>query len=300
MSDAVETPKAGWRMKVALSALGLSIFTGFWFALAALGTNWGWWSYGFSLGTMIGNVFNGWGRFLVVGSMLLSVAALIVALIKGPRVNTAIVALAAGFLTLAIGGRWIGFQTSALALPPIHDIQTNWDDPIQFSDALMAAREAQGKTNPVLDAPTIPDFTEERWPGTGGKLVSEIQEQAETKESAKGTVYPKMETLYFDGSPAEVAELAASIINSRGWDIVFTGATGNENGEELQVDATVTSTWFGFKDDVAVRVMPIEGATAVDIRSTSRVGLSDLGANSKRVYGLMIELEDRGNGRRAP
>lgn len=164
----------------------------------------------------------------------------------------------------------------------------------------MAAREAQGETNPVLDAPTVPDYADARWPGTAGRLVSELQEEAETKEGSKGTVYPKMETIYFDQSPAEVAAVAERIMDRRGWEIVFAGETGREMGDELQIDATATSGWFGFKDDIAVRLRPVEGATAVDIRSTSRVGLSDLGANSTRVYNLMIEIEDRAQGRRAP
>ena len=52
MSEAVETPKAGWRMKVAIFALCASIFTVLWFAVAALGTKWGWWPWQVGLGQM--------------------------------------------------------------------------------------------------------------------------------------------------------------------------------------------------------------------------------------------------------
>lgn len=300
MSEAIETPKAGWRMKVAVFALAVSIFTVLWFGIAALGTKWGWWSYQFSLGTMIGNVFNGYGRFLIGLSAISSVAALIVALIKGPRMNTAILALVAGLATLLIGGRWLAFQTGALALPPIHDIQTDWGQPIKFSETLMGLRESQGNTNPVLDAPTVTDAADGTWPGTGGRLVSELQEEAEAKEAGKGTVYPKMETLYFSAPPAAVASIAEGIMKKKGWEIVSPAPASADESAVIQVEATATSGWFGFKDDVAIRIRPVEGATAADIRSTSRVGLSDLGANSTRVYGLMIELEDRAEGRRVP
>lgn len=300
MSEDTSTATAGWRMNVAIFALGMSIFTALWMLIAALGTNWGWWTYGFSLGTLIGNVFAGYGRFLVFGSAIASVAALIIALIKGPRFNIAVVALTAGLFTIYTAGRWMSFQLTALALPPIHDVQTDWSDPIRFSDAIMSARDAQGETNPVLDAPRIPDGAEARWPGTGGRLVSEVQEEAEAKEASKGTVYPRLETLYFDKSPTEVAAVAEGIINKRGWEIASKGPTGRGMGEEIQIDATATTRWFGFKDDVAVRIGRVENVTEVDIRSTSRVGLSDLGANSTRVYGLMVELEDRADGRRTP
>jgi len=152
----------------------------------------------------------------------------------------------------------------------------------------------------VLDAPTVPDYAEARWPGTAGRLVSELQEEAETKEAGKGTVYPTLETLYFDGTPAEIAAVAERVMDRKGWDIVSATPENAAADSEIQVEATATSGWFGFKDDVAVRIRPDGGVTHVDIRSTSRVGLSDLGANSTRVYGLMVELEDRADGRRAP
>ena len=127
-------------------------------------------------------------------------------------------------------------------------------------------------------------------------ILRKVKEEAEAKEGGEGTVYPKMESVYFSQSPAEIAAAAEQIMKKRGWEIVSNQA----NGDTTQVEATATSGWFGFKDDVAIRIRPANGATEVDIRSTSRVGLSDLGANSARVYGLMVELEDRADGRRAP
>ena len=193
----------------------------------------------------------------------------------------------------------VGMGAQAGALPPLHDIQTDWSDPIPFSQTLMDAREADGATNPVLDAPIVPDYAEERWPGTAGRLVSEIQEEAEAKDGGKATVYPTMESLYFSQSPEDIATAVTTLMTRRGWDVI-PAEIADSSGSALQVEATATSGWFGFKDDVAVRIRPVDGATEVDIRSTSRVGLSDLGANSKRVYGLMVELEDRADGRRAP
>ncbi|MEO0607216.1 MAG: DUF1499 domain-containing protein [Pseudomonadota bacterium] len=292
MSEAMDTPKAGWRMKVAVFALCAAIFTVLWFAIAALGTKWGWWPWQVGLGQMT----IGTGPMIAMIALGLSIIAQIIALIKAPRTQPFIIALGATLLAAFCLFRLMGIGAQASSLPPLHDIQTDWANPIQFSDAIMTARAAQGETNPVLDAPTVPDYAEARWPGTAGRLVSEVQEEAEAKEGSKGTVYPTLETLYFDQAPSDVAEIAERIINQRGWEIAFRGDTG----DAIQIDATATSGWFGFKDDIAVRLRAMNGSTAVDIRSTSRVGLSDLGANSTRVYGMMVELEDRGNGRRAP
>ncbi|MEM1147298.1 MAG: DUF1499 domain-containing protein [Pseudomonadota bacterium] len=296
MNEAVDAPKAGWRMKVAIFALAVSIFTVLWFAVAALGTKFGFWPWQVGLGQMTIGV----GPGIAMLALGLSIIAQVIALIKAPRKQAFILALAATLIAAFCMFRLTALGAQAGSLPPLHDIQTDWTNPIQYSPALMAARAAQGETNPVLDAPTVPDYAEARWPGTAGRLVSELQEEAETKPGTRGTVYPKMETIYFSQSPAEVAAAAERIMARRGWDIVTPAPTTPNGDADVQVEATATSGWFGFKDDVAVRVRPVEGATALDIRSTSRVGLSDLGANSTRVYGLMIELEDRANGRRAP
>jgi fatty-acyl-CoA synthase len=292
MSEAIETPKAGWRMKVAVFALAVSIFTVLWFAIAALGTKFGLWPWQVGLGQMTIGI----GPGIAMLALGLSLIAQVIALIKAPRKQAFILALAATLIAAFCMFRLAGLGAQANSLPPLHDIQTDWADPIQFSADLMAAREAQGETNPVLDAPTVPDYAEARWPGTAGRLVSEVQEEAEAKEGSDGTVYPALESIYFSQSPADVAATAEQIMTKRGWAIVSNQASG----DTVQIEATATSGWFGFKDDVAVRVRSADGATEVDIRSTSRVGLSDLGANSTRVHALMVELEDRADGRRTP
>ena len=296
MSDAIDTPKAGWRMKVAIFALCVSIFTVLWFAVAALGTKFGFWPWQVGLGQMTIGI----GPGIALFALGLSLVAQVIALIKAPRKQAFILALGATLIAAFCMFRLAGLGAQANSLPPLHDIQTDWSDPIAFSESLMAARAADGETNPVLAAPTVPDYAEARWPGTAGRLVSEVQEEAEAKEAGKGTVYPTLEPVYFSQSPDEVATVAERIMRKRGWKIVSPAPVDGNAVSEVQLEGTETSGWFGFKDDIAVRIRPVDGATRVDIRSTSRVGLSDLGANSARVYSLMIELEDRADGRRAP
>ncbi|MDJ0922680.1 MAG: DUF1499 domain-containing protein [Henriciella sp.] len=296
MNETTAPQSAGWRMKVAIFALCASIFAVLWFMVAALGTKWGFWPWQVGLGQMT----IGLGPQIAMLAVALSVIAQIIALIKAPRVQPFIIALAATLISAMCLFRLAGLGGQAAALPPIHDVQTDWADPIRYSSAIMQAREADGETNPVLDAPTVPDYAEERWPGTAGRLVSELQEEAEAKEGGKDTVLPAMQPFYFSQPPNEVAALAINLIDRRGWTLVTEPGTASDLGTELQVEATAVSGWFGFKDDVAIRIRPVEGATRVDMRSTSRVGLSDLGANSKRVAGFMNELQDRGDGRPAP
>ena len=69
-----------------------------------------------------------------------------------------------------------------------------------------------------------------------------------------------------------------------GWQIV------DANAREGRIEATATTFWFGFKDDVVVRIVPAPGGSRVDVRSVSRVGVSDVGANAKRVRDFLQKL----------
>jgi uncharacterized protein (DUF1499 family) len=70
-----------------------------------------------------------------------------------------------------------------------------------------------------------------------------------------------------------------------GWDIVSVSPA------ELRIEATATTLLFGFKDDVVIRVTAQDNASRVDIRSLSRVGVSDLGTNARRVRSFLSELK---------
>jgi len=57
-----------------------------------------------------------------------------------------------------------------------------------------------------------------------------------------------------------------------------------------RIEATATTRWFGFKDDVIVRIRPEAAGSRVDVRSVSRVGRGDLGANAARVREFLAKL----------
>ena len=299
MTETIETPSAGWRMKVAAFSLAVSIFAVLWFMIAALGTKFGWWGWQVGLGQMT----IGTGPKIAIGAVGLSLIAQVIALIKAPRVQPFIIALAATLIAAMCMFRLIGMGTQANALPPLHEVQTDWSDPVPFSAAILEARKTDGAMNAIEDAPKIvlpgPGYLE-RWPGLNGRLVSEVQEEAEAQEAGKRNVYPKLAPLYFSGSPTELAALTTKLISKKGWKIVTPAPDNGDTGEEIIIEATATSGWFGFKDDVAIRIRPVESATRVDMRSISRVGLSDLGLNSKRVSGFMYDLQDKADGRDAP
>ena len=75
-------------------------------------------------------------------------------------------------------------------------------------------------------------------------------------------------------------------IENLGWELV------NIDADKGIVEATDTTAWFGFKDDVVVRITDNENERLVDIRSKSRIGGSDLGKNAARVHKFIDELDN--------
>jgi uncharacterized protein (DUF1499 family) len=67
--------------------------------------------------------------------------------------------------------------------------------------------------------------------------------------------------------------------------------------EEGRIEGTDTTTWFGFKDDVVIRISTDGSGSGsgsrVDIRSKSRVGGSDVGANAERIRDYLAALKVR-------
>jgi len=88
-------------------------------------------------------------------------------------------------------------------------------------------------------------------------------------------------------APAEVVRRTEALARDRGWDVVSVDARAGI------VEATATTLFFRFKDDVVVRVRPDSarsGGSIVDMRSISRVGGSDVGVNAARIRKFFVDL----------
>lgn len=259
MSDTMG--KGGIRLGLAWLVLFLAMLLPVWFMAAGLGYKYGIWDLNVGLLLM---AFD-WGPKLAMGVAGVAAVVLLLGLIKAPRVKIVIVALAALLVAGLVLGRMQGVRMHAESVPPIHDIQTDWSDPIQLTDAMMELREG---SNPVGDAPTF---------GEDQRLVSEAQAEA----------YPEIRSLILR-APADVTYSAAyTTLSEMGMEIV----TANE--EEGIIEATATTFWYGFKDDVAVRIRRQGEGSQVDVRSVSRVGRSDLGANAARISAILESLSSK-------
>ncbi len=145
-------------------------------------------------------------------------------------------------------------MSRAQSVPAIHDITTDTDDPPTFV-AVVPMRK--GAPNPVA-------YGTEDWP-------------AQKLGAATMRAYPDLEPLRAEMSVADALDRAKTVLLQMGLKIVAMEPS------EGRLEATATTFWFGFKDDVVVRVVDDGEEAVIDLRSKSRVGQSDIGANADRI-----------------
>jgi len=158
-------------------------------------------------------------------------------------------------------------QQTARSVPPIHDITTDINNPPAF-EAALALREATGALNPA-------DYVREITVRGGPLNVPEAQKEA----------YPDIQpTELWGRSFYEGFDLALAAAEKMGWTII---AADRERG---RIEAWDKTTWYGFIDDVVVRVTPEGIGSMIDVRSVSRVGTSDVGKNAQRIRAYLKTL----------
>jgi hypothetical protein len=132
--------------------------------------------------------------------------------------------------------------------PPIHDITTDTRDPPVFT----AAVQLLGP-----DANTLEIDAD----------VTALQQKA----------YPDLQTILSEMSIDEAFDRALQVARDMGWDIY------HQDRNVGVIEAVDTTTIMTFKDDVVIRVRSNAQGTLLDLRSVSRVGIGDIGANAKRI-----------------
>src|SRR5262249_40410439 len=95
--------------------------------------------------------------------------------------------------------------------------------------------------------------------------------------------YPHLAPITVQSTPDQTFDRALAVAQAQGWDIVTADKSSG------RIEATDTTRWFGFVDDVAVRLTPWGTGTRVDVRSVSRTGVGDAGRNAARIRQFLKE-----------
>ncbi len=96
--------------------------------------------------------------------------------------------------------------------------------------------------------------------------------------------YPDIRPVILAKEPRAAFEAVLALARETGWTIVAADAAAG------RIEATDTTPWFGFKDDIVIRVTPADTASRIDMRSVSRVGRSDLGVNAHRIRSFLARI----------
>jgi uncharacterized protein (DUF1499 family) len=147
---------------------------------------------------------------------------------------------------------------SARGSAPIHDVTTDTGDPPEFI-AVLPIRARTGALNAVE---------------YGGPRVAALQQQS----------FPDIKAIRLDVAPPAAFDRALADVHAMKWELVAADRSGG------RIEATDTTLFFGFKDDVVVRVRPDGHGSRIDVRALSRVGGSDLGTNAKRIRAYLRQL----------
>ncbi len=243
-----------------------------WFLIAATGTKIGIWGWKFGLLTMT----LGGGLILLGVVTFAAVVSVIFTVREKPRRKGPLAICFVALVVLAVGlFTFLGASGKAEA-NPIHDIATDTANPPAFSAETMAAREAAG-ANPLDDYQTpLGQIALYKESGVSPELAVKSHAQIITARPDRPAPLPLGGASKAEG----VAAVAAAMGGMGLTDIRSDAATGI-------VEGTAGTFWFGFKDDVVARV----GDAQIDFRSASRVGVSDLGANTARIIDLRARTE---------
>ena len=183
--------------------------------------------------------------------------------IRTGRMNLLAVAISALFVA------YLGNQiATARSVPAIHDVATDLDDLPRFGT--LTVRPDNLDKIPDNGRPELAAMdSESRW------------------EALHREAYGDLRPLHVAASPAATVRRVERLARDRGW------AVARADARAGIVEATATSLFFRFKDDVVIRVRPDParpGGSVVDMRSISRVGVSDVGVNAARIRSFLADL----------
>jgi uncharacterized protein (DUF1499 family) len=205
----------------------------------------------------------------LAGALVLAVVAILLAFAAGVAiwiegvggVREAVTALLIGLALIAYPA-YVGLK--AYRLPAIYDVTTDPIDPPRFE---AIARLRPRDANPVA---------------YGGLYTAELQRKA----------YADIEPDLTTSSPQEAYDAVLKVITKRKWHVVDARPPQGAAPRDGLVEAIARTPILGFRDDVAVRVRATRDGARIDVRSASRYGRHDLGANAARVRALIDDVDD--------
>ncbi|MCY4276307.1 MAG: DUF1499 domain-containing protein [Gammaproteobacteria bacterium] len=201
------------------------------------------------------------GALLVPVGLLSALSAVIlgvVAMLRLRKVGGRLVVSAHGAGVGLLMCLYLGSQALAMQLAPrIHNISTDIEDPPAFTLAPTLRPES---SNPLAyESERIGPIQREAYPDLGPLVVSVVRNELHGR--------------------------VKRVLEEMGMTVTRDDPAAGE------IEAVATTFWFGFKDDLVVRLRAVEDGTRMDVRSVSRVGIGDVNANANRIREVIKRVQ---------
>ncbi len=194
-----------------------------------------------------------WSAYGGFAATVVSLAGGFLAFRRGSGFAPALIGIVLGAALFLVPLYWL---QKAHSLPPIHDITTDTANPPQFVSIVPLRKNA---SNPI-------DY--------GGPQIAAQQLRA----------YPDIAPLVLDIPPEAAFEMALAAARRMRWEVIDADRASG------RIEASDTTFWFGFRDDIVIRIEKSGQGSRVDVRSLSRVGISDIGTNAARIRRFFKEI----------
>jgi uncharacterized protein (DUF1499 family) len=211
------------------------------------------------------------GVAMVALGAILAVAALAVASVAAFEIwHYGRIGLGALFRGLLVAACVLAYPAwlagKALRLPVMNDIATDIADPPVFSTG-RAALAARGGRNPPDIDPRL--------------------------RQAQLAAYPGMRTIILEAEPEEAFQQVIEAVRKLKWRVIEEVRPDDRRGQG-RIEAIEETFLMRFRDDITIRLRPAGNEVRVDIRSASRIGRHDFGANAARILRLQQEIVNPG------
>ena len=243
--------------RLALAALVLAVVIGL---IASFGTSFQFWDWRtglfriFPVSIALGVVALLMGMAWIAAAMLLN---------SGIGARYGVTAFIGAIVFLYVPGDDL---VKYLTLPPIHDISTDIEHPPEF--VALVTQRPDAENPPSYDGPTI----------------AEMDGKPSTVEALQKKYFGAIKPIGQLEPPEKLFNRALATAKAMGWTII---AVDPDDG---RIEATDTTFFFGFTDDIVIRVKPAGMGARLDIRSKCRVGEADIGRNAERIRAYTKKL----------
>lgn len=257
------TSQPSWPSWVARLTLIAGVAVGAVALVSALGVWVGLW--GFRTGFALLRPVNSYADWVAWLGLIITIGLFVFCRLRGVDNGTRLSAMAAVGAIASALAYYIPVSygpAEGVTYPLIHDVSTDTENPPEFVAVLRLRADSPNSVVYGVARNTTPE------------TLAEMQTKA----------FPDLVPVVINEQPGAVFQRALAAISELGWELVA------QVPEEGRIEATDTTFWFRFKDDVVIRIRPTAEGSVIDARSLSRVGLGDVGTNAKRLRAFFAIL----------